>query len=56
MSNGAACNTGNVKPSAVLKEMGIKDDLNLSTVRISFGQDNNKKEIDLLISALKEII
>ena len=56
VSNGSACNTGNVKPSAVLKEMGIKDDLNLSTVRISFGQDNNKKEIDLLISALKEII
>ena len=56
MSNGAACNTGNVKPSTGLKEMRIKDDLNLSTVRISFGQDNNKKEIDLLISALKEII
>ena len=56
VSNGSACNTGNVKPSAVLKEMGITNDLNLSTVRISFGQDNNKKEIDLLISALKEII
>ena len=56
VSNGAACNTGNVKPSTVLKEMRIKDDLNLSTVRISFGHNNNKKEIDLLISALKEII
>ena len=56
VSNGAACNTGNIKLSTVLKEMGIKDDLNLSTVRISFGHNNNKKEIDLLISALKEII
>ena len=56
VSNGAACNTGNIKPSTVLKEMGIKDDLNLSTVRISFGHNNTKKEIDLLISSLKEII
>ena len=43
VSNGSACNTGNVKPSAVLMEMGVKDDLNLSTVRISFGHNNNKK-------------
>ena len=56
VSNGSACNTGNVKPSNTLKEMGILDDLNLSTLRISFGKNNNKKEIDILIEALREIL
>ena len=40
----------------LLKEMGIGDDLNLSTLRISFGKNNNEKEIDKLIEALKEIL
>ena len=56
VSNGSACNTGNIKPSIVLSEMGIKKDLNLSTLRFSFGKDNTKKEVDTLLKALKEII
>ena len=56
VSNGSACNTGNIKPSNILKEMGIGDDLNLSTLRISFGKNNNEKEIDKLIEALEEIL
>ena len=56
VSNGSACNTGNIKPSNSLKEMGIGDDLNLSTLRISFGKNNNEKEIDKLIEVLKEIL
>ena len=56
VSNGSACNTGNIKPSTVLSAMGIKKDLNLSTLRFSFGKDNTKKEIDTLLEALKEII
>ena len=56
VSNGSACNTGNIKPSSILKEMGVGDNLNLSTLRISFGKNNNEKEIDKLIEALKEIL
>ena len=56
VSNGSACNTGNVKPSGVLKAMGIKDDLNMSTLRISFGNGNSKKDIDQFFSALEIII
>ena len=56
VSNGSACNTGNIKPSNVLKAMGIKNDLNLSTLRFSFGKNNTKDEIDKLLHALKEII
>ena len=56
VSNGSACNTGNIKPSTVLLEMGIEKDLNLSTLRFSFGKDNTKTEVDKLLKALKEII
>ena len=56
VSNGSACNTGNIKPSMVLSEMGIKKEINLSTLRFSFGKDNTKKEVDTLLKALKEII
>ena len=56
VSSGSACNTGNIKPSTVLSEMGIKKEINLSTLRFSFGKDNTKKEVDTLLKALKEII
>lgn len=56
VSNGSACNTGNIKPSTVLSEMGVDKDLNLSTLRFSFGKDNTKKEVDKLMRSLKEII
>lgn len=56
VSNGAACNTGNVKPSVVLKAMGIEDDLNISTLRISFGNGNSLDDVDQLLKALEIII
>ena len=56
VSNGAACNTGNVKPSVVLKAMGIEDDLNISTMRISFGNGNSLDDVDQLLKALEIII
>ena len=56
VSNGSACNTGNIKPSKVLKAIGLDDDINLSTLRISFGKDNTIDEVDFLIKTLIEIL
>ena len=56
VSNGSACNTGNIKPSKVLKAIGLDDDINLSTLRISFGKDNTIGEVDFLIKTLIEIL
>ena len=56
VSNGSACNTGNIKPSKVLKAIGLDDDINLSTLRISFGKDNTIDEVDYLIKNLIEIL
>ena len=56
VSNGSACNTGNIKPSKVLKAIGLDDNINLSTLRISFGKDNTINEVDFLIKTLTEIL
>ena len=56
VSNGSACNTGNIKPSSVLKAMGMNNDINMSTLRFSFGKSNTIQEIDYLLKSLKEII
>jgi cysteine desulfurase len=56
VSNGSACNTGNIKPSKVLKAIGLNDEMNLSTLRISFGKDNTIEEVDELIKTLGNIL
>lgn len=55
VSPGAACSARVCKPSHVLKAMGHSDELATHSVRITFGRGTTKKEIDLLLSALKKI-
>ena len=53
VSNGSACGSGLVKPSHVLKAIGLDESTNLSTLRFSFGISNNFEEIETLIHILK---
>ena len=55
ISSGSACSSGDVKPSSVLSAMNISNNHNISTLRISFGKDNTLQEIDVLLSAFKEM-
>ena len=56
LSNGSACGSGITKPSPVLKAMGISDENNLSTLRISFGRSNTKDDIHQLVKEIGLII
>ena len=56
VSNGSACNAGILKPSKVLKAIGLDDEINLSTLRISFGKDNTIEEVDQFIKTLNDIL
>ena len=56
VSNGSACNAGIIKPSKVLKAIGLEDEINLSTLRISFGKDNTIEEVDQFIKTLNDIL
>ncbi len=49
-------NPGIIRPSKVLKAIGLDDNINLSTLRISFGKDNTIDEVDFLIKTLIEIL
>ena len=56
LSNGSACGSGIAMPSPVLKAMGVSDEDNLSTLRISFGRSNSKDDIYQLVKEIRLII
>ena len=53
---GSACSTSNSMPSHVLTAIGLEKELIDGTLRLSFGRDNTKEDIDYLIDRLKDII
>ncbi len=55
-SSGSACSTGSLKPSHVLKAIGLNDELANGALRASFGEENTKEDIDYFIENLQEII
>lgn len=57
ISTGSACTAGNIHPSHVLEAMyGKEADELTHSIRLSFGYQNTKEEIDQLITALVEIL
>ena len=56
VSSGAACSSNEDGPSEVLKAMGIEEDIALGAVRVSFGPDNTKGEVEKFSAQLENII
>lgn len=56
VSTGSACTAGSVKKSHVLKAMGKTDEEIASSVRFSFGINNTKEEVDIVIRKLTNIV
>jgi cysteine desulfurase len=56
-STGSACNTGNLEPSYVLKAIGLTENSASSSIRFSFGAQNNGEQIiqavDQIVNAIK---
>lgn len=55
VSRGSACQSGSTRPSHVLAEMLLHEDLKKPSLRISFSHFNTKEDIDLLMEGLKSI-
>lgn len=55
-SAGSACTSGSSAPSHVLSSIGLSDDLAHSSLRVTFGEDNTKEDVDYLVESLCEII
>ena len=56
LSSGSACHSDLTEPSHVLKAIGVPEEYANGTLRISFGKYTTKKDIDFLISKIKEKI
>ncbi len=56
VSSGSACSSGTVKPSPVLKALGLSNALNLKTLRISFGKGNSEEDTRELVKAIIKIV
>lgn len=55
ISSGAACSSGKVKSSRVLKAMGVAPELAKAALRVSFGHASREKDVDVALAALNTI-
>ena len=55
VSRGSACQSGSARPSHVLAEFLSPEEVAKPSIRISFSHLSTKKEIDILIEALKAL-
>lgn len=55
-SAGSACSTGQASPSHVLTAIGLNPELAFGSLRITFGIDNTKEDVDFLLNALSVCI
>lgn len=55
-SSGSACTSGSVQPSHVLTALGRDAATAAASVRFSFGKMNRPEDIEVVVTALKEIV
>ncbi|HTS66860.1 MAG TPA: cysteine desulfurase family protein [Candidatus Acidoferrales bacterium] len=53
VSTGAACSSGALTPSHVLKAIGLADDRARSSMRFSLGRSNTAEQVDALVEAIQ---
>lgn len=55
-STGSACSSGSTNPSHVLLAIGLPNNVAKGSLRITFGKENTKEDVDYLINSLVEIV
>lgn len=55
-SSGSACTSGSLSPSHVLVAIGLPNEIAQGSLRITFGDENTKEDVDFLVDALAEIV
>lgn len=55
-SAGSACSTGSSSPSHVLTSIGLDSKTADGTLRVSFGEENSKEDVEYLVENLENIV
>lgn len=55
-SSGSACTSGSLDPSHVLLAIGLSHEIAHGSLRVTFGEDNTKEDVDFLIVTLMEVV
>lgn len=55
ISSGAACSSGKVRSSRVLKAMGVAPELAKAALRVSFGHVSKESDVDATLAALTKV-
>ena len=55
-SAGSACSSGSSSPSHVLLAIGLPEEFAQGSLRITFGEENTKEDVDYLIESLVQIV
>ena len=55
-SAGSACSTGNANPSHVLTAIGLEEKVAKGALRVTFGDENTKQDVDYLVDSLVKIV
>jgi cysteine desulfurase len=56
VSRGSSCSSTTIKPSHVLKNMGLSDQLALSSIRIGLGRYTTDQEVRIAIDSIKTTV
>jgi len=56
LSSGAACSSGRVAPSHVLRAMGVPDELAASALRLSLGWNSSAADVDAALLSLERLV
>ena len=56
VSTGSACSSGNDSPSHVLLAIGLEKNKAKGSLRVTFGKENTKEDVDYLVESLIEIV
>lgn len=55
-SSGSACTSGSLDPSHVLVAIGLSSEIAQGSLRVTFGDENTKEDVDYLVQSLVEIV
>lgn len=55
-STGSACTSGSLDPSHVLLAIALPHDVAQGSLRITFGEDNTKEDVDFLVDTLVNVV